>query len=106
MTGLPDSLPSGMSTARRLGVAEMSPDWEFNPDKDANDMTPEQLKASLAASLASIKAGVHRVQETDEDEEESDDVETDEPVPTWFKVAASLVLFSPFITAMLYIILR
>lgn len=90
----------------------MLPDWEFNPEKDAVDLTPEQLKARLGASLADLKAGKCRSQETDEDEEESDDVETDEvetdeePVPILIKVIVSLVLFSPFIAAMLYVILR
>ena len=89
----------------------MSPDWEFNPDKDANDMTPEQLKASLAASLASIKAGKHHdvsevinnIDDGEEDEIEDTDATT---VPGWFKLVASLVLFSPFIISALYIILR
>ena len=88
----------------------MSPDWTFDPEKDANDMTTEQLRSSLAASLADLKAGKYQAQETEEDESDEDesdeDIDNDEPVPVWFKIVASLVLFSPFIAAMLYVMLR
>ena len=40
------------------------------------------------------------------DNDDDVDMETDEPVPWWFKVVASLVLFSPFISGMLYVILK
>lgn len=87
----------------------MLPDWTFDPNKDANDMTAEQLKAQLDTSLADLKAGVHRSQKIEEDESDEDtesDEESDEPVPGWFKLAASLVLFSPFIAGILYGALR
>ena len=42
----------------------------------------------------------------DVDDYYDEDMETDEPVPGWFKVIVSLVLFSPFIAGITYIILR
>ena len=81
----------------------MSPDWTFDPEKDANDMTTEQLRSSLAASLADLKAGKYQAQETEEDESEDTDETT---VPWWFKLAASLVLFSPVIVGVIYAILK
>lgn len=41
-----------------------------------------------------------------DDRDDDDYYVSDEPVPAWFKLAASLVLFSPFITAMLYVVLK
>lgn len=89
----------------------MLPDWKFNPNKDAVDMTPEQLRARLSASLADLRAGKHHdvsevinnIDNGEEDELEDTDETT---VPWWFKVAASLVLFSPFIAGITYAILR
>lgn len=89
----------------------MSPDWTFDPETDANDMTTEQLRSSLDASLADLKAGKHHdvsevidnIDNGEEDETEDTDTTT---VPGWFKVVASLVLLSPFIAGILYGALR
>lgn len=42
----------------------------------------------------------------DEDNYSDEDMETDEPVPILLKVIVSLVLFSPFIAGILYVIIR
>ena len=89
----------------------MLPDWTFDPEKDAVDSTPEQLRSSLDASLADLKAGkyhdvsevINNIDDGEEDELEDTNATT---VPGWFKVVASLVLLSPFIAGILYGALR
>lgn len=41
-----------------------------------------------------------------DDRDDDEDNYNDQPVPGWFKVIVSLVLFSPFIAGILYVIIR